>query len=643
MASTRDMVYISGGNGKTISQSMHCFQMSTRKWVALPNMNFHRYGHQLVLMEGGRYLFAIGGWGYRSKEAGGDGPPKQKKSIIKSVLNRKKNDKVGNDEQIIEKLTSFEVYDASQKIWKEAGDLNESRKGFATVVDPVSGKIHIFGGVGEDGRPLRTVEVYNPFENEWNYLNPMPDAKKTIHPVVVGNHIYLHDNGSKQIISYDKSHDEWLDENPDDSIVPKCPLNGSIVISTTSIFGDQIIIYSYPINGSDGESADRWLIAYMAQKRTKTWTVTPPVDEFAYCRIAVADGKLVIASRKKMCAFQLVDELEDDASTIAGSSVACSSHSGSLGSSGNRSPIEPIEDDGSWTLQPDFPSKPHDFRGYAVASVGDLVYISGGCSGDGTIYRSFLSYNVVSKKWKKLPGMNHRRLGHKMALSPDGRYVFVIGGGNGKTMQSMGVDIYDSLREVWTSAPGMNDYRVFFGSTACNGRIFAFGGVGADDGNPLKTVEVFHPETYSWEFISSMPEARGVCNAITLEDKIFVFGTSHDKVLVYDTKSDTWCDSGSLYDLSLPFCPPGGCVCASSSWIGGEVLVIKYPLEGLQGKFRRTAHVYDALKKSWSHHVNLLDTFACYSAVVAGNTCVVVTPQNQLQACTILPSVELSL
>lgn len=204
-------------------------------------------------------------------------------------------------------------------------------------------------------------------------------------------------------------------------------------------------------------------------------------------------------------------------------------------------------------------------------------------------------------------------------------------------------DIYDSLREVWTSAPGMNDYRVFFGSTACNGRIFAFGGVGADDGNPLKTVEVFHPETYSWEFISSMPEARGVCNAITLEDKIFVFGTSHDKVLVYDTKSDTWCDSGSLYDLSLPFCPPGGCVCASSSWIGGEVLVIKYPLEGLQGKFRRTAHVYDALKKSWSHHVNLLDTFACYSAVVAGNTCVVVTPQNQLQACTILPSVELSL
>ena len=69
MASTRDMVYISGGNGKTVSQSMHCFQMSTRKWVALPNMNFHRYGHQLVVMEGGRYLFAIGGWGYRSKEA----------------------------------------------------------------------------------------------------------------------------------------------------------------------------------------------------------------------------------------------------------------------------------------------------------------------------------------------------------------------------------------------------------------------------------------------------------------------------------------------------------------------------------------------------------------------------------------------
>lgn len=177
-------------------------------------------------------------------------------------------------------------------------------------------------------------------------------------------------------------------------------------------------------------------------------------------------------------------------------------------------------------------------------------------------------------------------------------------------------------------------YRVFFGITVCKGKIYAFGGIGNDNGNQLKTVEAFNPETFSWEFMPSMPESRGVCNVITIEDKIFVFGTPSQKVLSYDTTGDKWVDDASIDDLALPACPPGGCVCASSSYIGGEVLVIKFPLEGLQGKYRRIANIYDALKQSWSA-VHLLDTFACYSAVVAEKTCVVVTPQNQLQACSI--------
>ncbi|KAL3790071.1 hypothetical protein ACHAWO_004828 [Cyclotella atomus] len=647
MASARDMVYISGGNGKVVSKSVYCFNMSTRKWTELPGMNYHRHGHRLAVIEGGRFLFAIGGWGYRSKQAGGDGPPKQKRNLIKTVM-RKKVDKVDIDEHI-EKLTSYEVYDVAKKMWKEAGDMNESRRGFAMVDDPVSGKIYVFGGVGGGSseasvdQALSSAEVYNPYENEWDYIKPMPEAKKTCHPLVVGHHIHLFENG-KKTLTYDKTYDKWSDEMPDEAFVPKCPMNGKIC-STLSFGGGEVIIYSYPVKGSGGEVSDRWLIAHIAHKRTKTWTVLPPNDAFSYYRMAVADGKLVIASGKSLIGFQLVDELEDDVSTVAGSSASGSSpppsmRSGSVQSGGNRGAVELIKDDGTWKEQPEFPNKPPDFRGYACVSVGDSLYISGGCSGDRTIYRTFLSYNVVSKKWKKLPGMNHRRLGHKMAVSLDGRYIYVVGGGNGKCMKSMGVDIYDSLRECWTSAPGMNDYRVFFGTTVCEGKIFAFGGIGSDNGNQLKTVEAFNPETFSWEFMASMPEARGVCNVITIGDKIYVFGTPSQKVLVYDVASDQWCDDGSIYDLSMPSCPPGGCVCASSSFIGGEVLVIKYPIEGLQGRYRRTANIYDAYKQSWSS-VHLLDTFACYSAVVCNNFCVVVTPQNQVQACSIPRSADL--
>jgi hypothetical protein len=213
------------------------------------------------------------------------------------------------------------------------------------VDDPVSGRIYLFGGVGE-ADALSTVEVYNPFENEWDYLKPIPEPKKTCHPVIVGSHVHLYENG-KKTVTYDRTCDKWIDETPDEAFVPKCPLNGR-VCSTCTFSGGEVIIFNYPVRGSDGVTKDRWLIAHMAQKRTKTWTVMPPVDAFTYYKMAVADGRLVIATAKSLLAFQLVDDMVDDASTVASS--CSSSQSGSmrnssvLSSDGSRV-VEPIKDD----------------------------------------------------------------------------------------------------------------------------------------------------------------------------------------------------------------------------------------------------------------------------------------------------------
>ena len=261
------------------------------------------------------------------------------------------------------------------------------------------------------------------------------------------------------------------------------------------------------------------------------------------------------------------------------------------------------------------------------------MYISGGCSGDGTIYRSFLSYNVITKKWKKLQCMTHRRLGHRMAVTGNGRYLYVLGGGDGKTLRSMGVDVYDFEKQTWTAAPAMNNYRVFFGFTVCADKIYVFGGVGNNNGNTLSSVEVFDPKTNGWEFASSLPVPRGVCNVITIGHVIFVFGLPSQKLLTYDTISNQWLNDVPSH-VSLPACPPGGCCCAASSFDGGECIVLKYPLEGELKSYRRTAHIYNSEKKSWST-VHLLDSFACYSAIVAGNKLTIMTPQNQLQSCAI--------
>ena len=265
-------------------------------------------------------------------------------------------------------------------------------------------------------------------------------------------------------------------------------------------------------------------------------------------------------------------------------------------------------------------------------SVGDNLYISGGFSGNATIYNSFLSYNVKRKKWKQLPNMTHHRLGHRMAVSGDGSQVYVLGGGDGKSLQSLVIDIYDVKKKTWSSGPAMNSYRVFFGVTVCLGRLLVFGGMGSSDGNEIGLVEFYDPEINCWKYAKPMPETRGVCNVISIGHTIYVFGTSSQKVLAYDVIAGEW-----LKDVPpgvLPAIPPGGCVCASSSHDGGEVLVVKYPPRESPRKQRRIAHVYNASKKAWSS-VHLSDDFACYSAAVANDRCVVVTPRNQLMACIV--------
>jgi len=437
-------------------------------------------------------------------------------------------------------------------------------------------------------------------------------------------------------MTYNTTTDEWSDDPPNRSYIPKCPRRGNVCSSSSSCSEGAVIVYDYVVAEADGHFTSRWMIAHIAKnKRSKSWTVLPPADAFMYYRTAVANGKLVIAIGNSLLAFQVVDDAIDDSSLGDVSSYRSSGSTFNATTLSNRSDgeFESIKDDGTWKPQPEMSSKPPDFRGYAVASAGNNVYISGGFSGDGTIYRSFLSYNVKKKKWKHLPSMTHHRLGHRMAVSNDGCYIYVLGGGDGKTLRSLGIDIYNVKKKSWTAGPAMNSYRVFFGVTVCLGNILVFGGVGSKNGNELGLVEFYDPETNCWKYAKPMPEVRGVCNVISVGHIIYVFGTPSQKVLAYDIIAGEWLDD--VPSDALPEIPPGGCVCASSSYPNGEVLVYKYPLtDQSPQKQRRTAHVYNTPKKVWSS-VHLLDDFACYSAAVANDKIVVVTPQNRLMAHTI--------
>jgi len=660
MASARNTIYISGGNtnGGLLSYDVTA---KNKKWTTLPDMICHRWGHGLVVINGGSHLFAIGGWSRNCKQSNDaastgipaktkasfhkstEGIAKTKSSFHKSTESREKS-------QQREILGSFEVYDVSRRRWKLGGMLNEPRRDFATSVDSTSGKVYVFGGTGVGGNTLASAEVYDPHAHKWRLLTPMPrPCRQMCHALRVGNNrIHVFDGGS-EVLTYDTIADEWSNEPPDESYIPKCPTRGHVCSSSSSSASPDdgaAIVYGYIATETDGSLTSRWIIAYIARKerRSKSWTVVPPANAFVYYRMVVVGGRLVMAVGNSMLAFQIVDDAVDNAASPIDVMSSCSSlgstvnasSSGGLSSGSDWGLDESTKEDGKWKVQPQISLKHPDFRGYAVASAGSKIYISGGFSGDGSVHKTFVSYNVKKKKWKNLANMTHHRLGHRMVVSHDGRHVYVLGGGGGKTMQSLGVDIYNVKRMSWTVGPAMNTYRVFFGVAVCLGKLLAFGGMGSNGGNELGSVESYDPKTNCWKYETPMPEVRGVCNAIAIGRIVYVFGTPSQKVLTYDIATGEWLDGGASLPGMLPEIPPGGCVCTSSSHASGEVLVTKRASSSDQriSHSCRTAHVYNARERAWSS-VHLPDEFACYSAVVAADKIVVVTPQNQLMACRV--------
>ena len=126
--------------------------------------------------------------------------------------------------------------------------------------------------------------------------------------------------------------DVWFEDARDlsETGVPHCPNNGSVCIATPSCTDGQVIVYRYVVTEMDGMLANRWMVVHVSKKRGKSWTVLPPVDEFMYYRVAMANGKLVMASGNSILAFQVVDsDLKDGGSTVghstAGSTVGTTS------------------------------------------------------------------------------------------------------------------------------------------------------------------------------------------------------------------------------------------------------------------------------------------------------------------------------
>ncbi|WP_438423596.1 Kelch repeat-containing protein [Aquimarina macrocephali] len=87
------------------------------------------------------------------------------------------------------KVSGVYEYNVVEDIWKKT--TNMITRGWNVNLVEIDGLIYAIGGAGGAGKPLDRLEAYNPLNNTWNVLAPMPTGRQHNTSCVVNDKIYV--------------------------------------------------------------------------------------------------------------------------------------------------------------------------------------------------------------------------------------------------------------------------------------------------------------------------------------------------------------------------------------------------------------------------------------------------------------------
>jgi N-acetylneuraminic acid mutarotase len=166
--------------------------------------------------------------------------------------------------------------------------------------------------------------------------------------------------------------------------------------------------------------------------------------------------------------------------------------------------------------------------------------------------------NAAEDSWTTLEPMPTARSGLGVAVV-DGK-IYAIGGQNGEGVLNI-TEEYDPVTNEWTSKTSMPTARSDFGIAVYQNKIYVIGGTtgpGETWGSSLITgaIEVYDPETDTWQTKTSMPTPRQGLEANVVTDRIYLIGgvryvggyihPGFDENEVYDPATDSWITKAPL-------------------------------------------------------------------------------------------------
>ncbi|HZA61097.1 MAG TPA: kelch repeat-containing protein [Actinomycetota bacterium] len=159
---------------------------------------------------------------------------------------------------------------------------------------------------------------------------------------------------------------------------------------------------------------------------------------------------------------------------------------------------------------------------FGIGVIDGVIYVVGGVtrgSGDSTVVATVEAYNPATRTWSTRAPMPAPRA--DMAVAVVDGILYAIGGwvvpppGDGPcAYTSVGtVEAYDPVTDTWTARASMPTARALLGAGTVNGIVYALGGqvVGPtpDEGTLfLATVEAYDPATDTWTARAPMPTRR---------------------------------------------------------------------------------------------------------------------------------------
>ncbi|KAG1683374.1 Kelch-like protein 8 [Nymphon striatum] len=176
-----------------------------------------------------------------------------------------------------------------------------------------------------------------------------------------------------------------------------------------------------------------------------------------------------------------------------------------------------------WTTEKNLPEK----RSFAAAcSVGNKVYLSGGCLPDPSNRRSTLSeklevyqYDTDHKTWTKLTELINRRSEHTMAAINKELYIV---GGKGPKSSCEKIDLNSKIPNAIRIA-GMKEERSQHSMDVCNEVLYVAGG--CNNGVELQSVEKYDPKSYIWTTMqNNLLSARRMAQMVNLHQNLIIIG-----------------------------------------------------------------------------------------------------------------------